>query len=54
MARFHLLGQDHETGDADATAMEALETEALHGLRYRRTHMPSEWRFRPQFQIRET
>jgi probable rRNA maturation factor len=28
----HLLGQDHETGDADATAMEALETEALHGL----------------------
>ncbi|WP_019904936.1 rRNA maturation RNase YbeY [Methylobacterium sp. 77] len=28
----HLLGHDHETGDAEASAMEALETEALHGL----------------------
>ncbi|MFD1300626.1 rRNA maturation RNase YbeY [Methylobacterium marchantiae] len=28
----HLLGQDHETGDAEANAMEALETEALRGL----------------------
>ena len=25
----HLLGQDHETGDADAEAMEALEIAAL-------------------------
>lgn len=28
----HLLGQDHETGDAEASAMEALEVEALRGL----------------------
>ena len=28
----HLLGQDHETGDADADAMEALEVAALAGL----------------------
>ncbi|KQP52697.1 rRNA maturation factor [Methylobacterium sp. Leaf399] len=28
----HLLGQDHETGDAQADAMEALEIAALRGL----------------------
>ncbi|GJD74551.1 rRNA maturation RNase YbeY [Methylobacterium goesingense] len=28
----HLLGQDHETGDAEADAMEALEIEALRTL----------------------
>jgi probable rRNA maturation factor len=28
----HLLGQDHETGEADADAMEALEVAALHTL----------------------
>jgi probable rRNA maturation factor len=28
----HLLGQDHETGDADAEAMEALEVAALRTL----------------------
>lgn len=28
----HLLGQDHETGEADAEAMEALEIAALAGL----------------------
>ena len=29
---FHLLGQDHETGVAEADAMEALEIRALHAL----------------------
>lgn len=28
----HLLGQDHETGDSEAEAMEALEVVALRGL----------------------
>ena len=28
----HLLGQDHETGEAEADAMEALEIAALRGL----------------------
>lgn len=28
----HLLGQDHETGEAEAEAMEALEVEALRAL----------------------
>jgi len=28
----HLLGQDHETGEAEADAMEALEIRALHAL----------------------